>query len=114
MKVVQATGIFGGVRNAGVARTAGKSLELSLDSWEAPLVFEVTAVDRAGDATVYRGEAPRAAGSREVIAIQVEADTPTSGGAMGDPMMGNVRHVEVTCSSEGSPPDSILELRGDA
>jgi hypothetical protein len=48
-----------------------------------------------------------------VIAIQVEADTPTPGGAMGD-TMGNVRHVEVTCSSEGSPPDSVLELRGDA
>lgn len=109
LTVVKATGIFGGVRKAGVARAVGGSLELSLDSWEAPIVFDVTAVDRdARGPTVYRGVAPRAAGSREVIAIQVEADTPASGDDLG-----KIRHVAVTRSTEGSPPDSVLELRGD-
>ena len=53
LKVVKATGIFSGVRNAGVARrtrgdavTTGGTLRLSLDCWEAPIVFEVTAVER--------------------------------------------------------------------
>ena len=106
LTVVTATGIFGGVRKAGLARAVGGSLELSLDSWEAPMVFDVTAVDRdARGATAYRGAAPRAAGSREVIAIQVEADTPASGDALG-----KVRHVAVTRSAEGSPPDSVLKL----
>jgi hypothetical protein len=118
MKVVRATGIFAGVRKAGFARRArggadasavGGTLELSLDSWEAPIVFDVTSVERdAQGATVYRGTAPRAAGSPEAIAILVEADTP----APGDPV-GTVRHIEVTRSTEGSPPESVLELRGD-
>ena len=80
LKVVKATGIFSGVRNAGVARrtrdavtTGSGTLRLSLDCWEAPIVFEVTAVERdAQGSTVYRGTAPRAAGSQEVIAIVVE------------------------------------------
>jgi len=109
LTVVKATGIFGGVRKAGLARAVGGSLELSLDSWEAPIVFDVTAVDRdVRGQTVYRAAAPRVAGSREVIAIRVEADTPA-----GD-ALGKVRHVAVTRSTEGSPPDSLLELRGDA
>lgn len=114
MKVVNATGIFAGVTKAGLAKGArgnagAGSLELSLDSWEAPLVFDVTAVERdSGGSTVYRGTAPRAAGSQEMIAILVEANTPPSGDALG-----NVRHIEVTRSTEGSPPDSVLELRGD-
>jgi hypothetical protein len=86
---------------------AGGSLELSLDSWEAPLVFEVTAVDRAAvDAAVYEGTARRVAGSQEVIAIRVEADAPAS-----DDALGRIRHVEVTGSTAGGPPDSVLELR---
>jgi hypothetical protein len=107
LTVVKATGIFSGVGSAGLTRVAGGSLELSLDSWEAPLVFEVTTVDRAAaDATVYNGTAPRLAGSQEVIAIRVEADGPASGDAIG-----NVRHVEVTRSTAGSSPDSVLDLR---
>jgi hypothetical protein len=103
---VRATGIFSGVGSARIARAVGGSLELSLDSWEAPLVFEVTAVDRAAaHATVYSGTVPRVAGSQEVIAIRVEADGPASGESIG-----RVRHVEVTRSTAGSPPDSVLEL----
>jgi hypothetical protein len=109
LTVVQATGIFGGVMKASLAR-AGESLELSLDNWEAPIVFEVTAVDRdASGATVYHGAAPRGPGSREVIAIQVETDIPASGDALG-----RVRHAVVTRSTEGGSADSVLELRGGA
>jgi hypothetical protein len=119
LKVVKATGIFRGVRQAGVARrtrgdaggtTGGGLLQLSLDSWEAPIVFEVMAVERdAQGSTVYRGTAPRAAGSQEVIAIVVEENTRTSGDAVG-----TAWRTEVTRSTEGSPPDSVLELRRDA
>ncbi len=118
LKVVRATGIFADVRRAGVARrvqgdadasAVGGTLELSLDNWEAPIVFDVTSVERdAHGATVYRGTAPRAAGSPEAIAILVEAATPPPGAPLG-----MVRHAEVTRSTEGSPPDSVLELRGD-
>jgi hypothetical protein len=107
MKVVKATGIFAGVRSAGLARAGGGALELSLDSWEAPLVFEVTAVEPdAGGATVYTGAAPRVAGSLEVIAIQVEADASASGDALD-----HVRRVVVSRATEGRPPDSELALR---
>ena len=119
LKVVKATGIFRGVRQAGVARrtrgdagaTPGRELlRLSLDSWEAPIVFEVTAIERdAQGSTVYRGTAPRAAGSPEVIAILVEEKSSTSADAVGA-----VWRTEVTRSTEGSPPDSVLELRRDA
>jgi len=116
MNAVKATGIFLGVRKARLARgTRGSHgdkvgaafLELSLDSWEAPLVFDVTSVERdARGSTVYRGMLPRAAGSQEVIAIVlVEDPTRSSGGAMG-----NAWHTEVTRSTEGQGPDSVLEL----
>ena len=108
LKVVKATGIFRGVRKAGVARrtrgdadvtTGGGLLRLSLDCWEAPMVFEVTAVERDTQGSiVYRGTAPRAAGSQEVIAILVEENTPTSGDAVGTSW-----RTEVTRSTKGSP-----------
>jgi hypothetical protein len=117
-KVVKATGVFGGVRKARLAERrgddgkspVGRSVELSLDSWEAPLVFDVTAVERErSGSTVYRGTAPRAAGSREVIAMWVELNTRPSADGGEDAW-----RIEVTRSTEGGPPDSLLELRGDA
>jgi hypothetical protein len=111
MEVVKATGIFLGVRKVRLARgtrgppddRAGAGfLELSLDSWEAPLVFDVTSVERdARGSTVYRGTLPRAAGSQEVVAIVLVA-------------VGNAWHTEVTRSTEGKTPDSVLGLRGVA
>jgi hypothetical protein len=117
MEVVKATGIFLGVRKARLARgtrgspgdkAGAEFLELSLDSWEAPLVFDVTSVERdARGSTIYRGALPPLAGSQEVIAIVlVEDDTPPSGDAVG-----NAWHAEATRSTEGQGVDSILDLR---
>ena len=111
MKVVKATGVFNGVRKARLAiraraNAAAGALELSLDSWESPLVFDVTAVERdVRGATVYRGTMPRAAGSQEVFAIVVEAHPGSSEDAVG-----SVSHIEVTRSTEGSAPDSVLDV----
>ena len=118
MVVVRATGIFLGVRKARLTRgtrgspgdKAGAAfLELSLDSWEAPLVFDVTSVERdARGSTTYRGALPRPAGSQEVIAIVlVEDSTRPSGDAMG-----NAWHTEVTRSTTGQGVDSTLDLSG--
>lgn len=119
VEVVKATGIFVGVRNARLARgtrdhsdgrTGAGFLELSLDSWEAPLVFDVTSVERdARGSSVYRGTLPRAAGSLEQIAIVLVEDTrPT------DDAGGKIWHAEVTCSTDKDTPISVLELRGIA
>ncbi|HEY8550289.1 MAG TPA: hypothetical protein VIL35_10065 [Vicinamibacterales bacterium] len=108
MKVVKATGIFGGVRKASLASTGGV-LELSLDSWESPIVFTVTAVDRGGTGrVVILGGAPGITGSPEVMAIRVEANAPASGDSLGA-----VRRLEVTRSEGGGQPDSVLELQDD-
>lgn len=109
MKAINASGIFDGVRNAELTASAN-TLELALDSWEAPIVFTVTAVDRdAHGVTVYRGTAPRAAGSSELIAIRATTRPSASRDAPGA-----IVDVDVTRSREGSAPDSVLELRAGA
>ncbi|MGE3507665.1 MAG: hypothetical protein AB7N65_02130 [Vicinamibacterales bacterium] len=111
MRVARATGIFSGVRNAGLAGGAGQVLELSLDSWEAPLVFDVRVADRlsAGE-TVYHGTARTPMGTAEMIAIRVEADPPPSRAASGT--IEGIRRAMVTRSTKSGPPDSVLELVG--
>ena len=108
MKVVRATGIFRGVRKARLERgtrsapadKAGAAfLELSLDSWEAPLVFDVTSVERdARGSTTYRGTLPQPAGSQEVMAIVLIEDSAW--------------HTEVTRSATDQAVDSTLHLSG--
>ena len=108
MKVVRATGIFLGVRKARLERGTRSSpadkagaafLELSLDSWEAPLVFDVTSVERdARGSTTYRGTLPQPAGSQEVMAIVLIEDSAW--------------HTEVTRSATDQAVDSTLHLSG--
>lgn len=108
MDIARGTGIFNGVRKAGLAMRDGRVFEVSLDSWEAPIVFDVTSVRRdATGATVYEGSARAPTGSGNLITIRVDEDRPNARG-----VAGVVRRVVVTCSAQGAPPDGVLELIG--
>jgi|SRR3954464_9220396 hypothetical protein len=115
LRVVKATGVFGGVRQASLTQPPRADAEpgrgrrvirLSLDSWESPIDFEVTDAGREGRGPVVSsGTAPPAVASADTMAIRIEqdaADSEEGGGEM---------RVEVTLSPAGGGPASVLELR---